>query len=226
METSTKHQAFLWCAAVGISHCYITYVRALLDTLATWYMFCFSSCTLSLYVSQLRIIHWYRIRHNTCPLCLFLVGRFWSYGTYRYDTYVMTIPSERSAISGTFVWVQTNQPPAETACYGWNNIAYSNQRAQQWYVHKHGLTRTLRAWHTLIAKQQTYLPARSGVVSNLTPRVSGLYVRLRLVIIPPFPLPSQSRFGLPLVCLFFCFDAFSLFALKLLATLFACFLLG
>ena len=49
MITRTKHQASLWCAAVVISHCYN--IRALLDTSTTWSLFCFSSCTLLLYVS-------------------------------------------------------------------------------------------------------------------------------------------------------------------------------
>ena len=49
MDTGTKHQASLWCAAVVVSHCYN--IRALLDTSTTWSLFWFSTCTLLLYVS-------------------------------------------------------------------------------------------------------------------------------------------------------------------------------
>ena len=56
MDTSTKHQASLWCAAVVVPLCYN--IRALLDTSSTtWCLFCCSSCTLLLYVRIVAVYH-------------------------------------------------------------------------------------------------------------------------------------------------------------------------
>ena len=49
MDTSTKHQASLWCAAVVLSHCYN--IRALLDTSTVLFflMHSFALCIVATY---------------------------------------------------------------------------------------------------------------------------------------------------------------------------------
>ena len=76
---------------------------------------------------------------TTLVTSAFSVGNFWSYGTYRCETYLVPTPSERSAISGTFVMGPNQLAHCGIACVPW-----LEKYRYRWRIRISVLSRNLR----------------------------------------------------------------------------------